>query len=67
MFGSKHAVAITPQGGQPVLTIRLRIQVKAPVGGTVQIADVLLQAGTIATGWVPQVTEMPWISGVKTG
>jgi len=51
--------------GKKILTMRLRVSVDGiPVEATVQVTDVLLQAGTTVTGWVPHVTEMPWTAGI---
>lgn len=40
----------------------ITIEVTATVPAT--ITDMLLQAGTTGTAWLPNVTEMPWIAGV---
>lgn len=60
---------IQPQGGQEkVLKLRLRITVAGlPAGAAVEITDTMLQAGTIASGWAPHVTELPWTTGVAGG
>ena len=62
----REAVHIRPgQGsGRRPLTIRVRLSVAAPLGAAVQVADVLLQAGSTASGWVPHVSELPWTVGV---
>ena len=49
------------------LTIRVRVQATTPAGASLIVGDVLLQAGSIASGWVPHVTEMPWTAGVVGG
>ena len=58
------AVHVRPQGGRRPLTVRVRLQAEAPAGASVTVADVLLQAGGTASGWVPHVAELPWTSGV---
>jgi hypothetical protein len=65
----RKAVHIAPQaaGGRRPLTIRVRLTVTAPSPAGVTVADVLLQAGGTASGWVPHVTEMPWTAGVVGG
>lgn len=42
--------------------VTVEVTVTAPPD--TKVTDLLLQAGTTATGWVPNVTEMPWTSGV---
>lgn len=36
----------------------------APASANVEITDVMFQPGAAVSGWLPHVTEMPWISGV---
>lgn len=65
----RKAVQIRPQEGhgrRPV-TLRVRVAVTAPASAQITLADVLLQAGSISTGWVPHTTEMPWTAGVVGG
>ena len=58
----------TQAWGKNILTIKLRATVTGlPVGASVEVADVLFQAGGTVTGWVPHVTEMPWTSGIVGG
>ncbi len=67
MGGAQRVQHLTPGEQKRILTIRVRIQVAIPTGhpeAAVDVADLLLQAGSIATGWVPHVTEMPWTAGV---
>jgi len=68
-MATRQAVQIRPQTpiGAQVLTIRLRVQTTTTTAGTTGVYDVLLQAGSTATGWVPHVTEMPWTSGINAG
>lgn len=69
MNGARKACQITPGGsGGSVVTIRFRVQVTNPGSvGTTQVADMLVQSGNTATGWVPHVTEMPWTAGIVGG
>lgn len=54
--------------GKKVRTIRVRVRITMPGSGArMRIADVQLQAGTVATGWSPHVTELPWSQGVVSG
>lgn len=63
----RKATQFRPESqGRPV-TIRVRLQATTPAGARLVVADVLLQAGSTATGWVPNVTEMPWTTGVVGG
>ena len=68
MQTTRYATHIHPtqaSGDTRVLTIRLRVQFTTTTpGASIHLADLLLQAGTIATGWIPHVTEMPWIAGI---
>jgi hypothetical protein len=68
-MATRQAVQLQPQTptGAQVLTIRLRIQATTTTTGTTGIYDVLLQAGSTATGWVPHVTEIPWTAGITAG
>lgn len=43
------------------LTIKVKV---TTADGNVKVTDLILQAGTTGTGWVPNVTEMPWTAGV---
>ena len=66
----RSAVAIRPQeasGERRPLTLRVRLVASAPVGASVTITDVLLQAGSTATGWTTHVSELPWTVGVVGG
>lgn len=44
-------------------TLTIKVKVTTP-DGDVRVTDLILQAGTTGTGWVPNVTEMPWTAGV---
>jgi hypothetical protein len=62
---ARKLAELRPPSRKPVLTLRLRLAVRnLPAGATVDITDVLFQAGSTATGWVPNVTELPWTAGV---
>ena len=36
----------------------------APASANVEITDIMFQPGAAVSGWLPHVTEMPWVSGV---
>ena len=55
---SHVAQAVSPQNGH-VGKIRVRVCV-TDCTGTVNITDMLLQGGSIATGWVGHVSETKW-------
>ncbi|MDO4717414.1 MAG: hypothetical protein Q4B08_07600 [Propionibacteriaceae bacterium] len=64
----KHVTLLRPQAHKPVRTIRIRIHTTHQhPAGVVRITDTQVQAGSTATGWVPHVTEMPWVVGVRGG
>jgi hypothetical protein len=51
-----------------ILTVKARFVVSGiPPGARVVLADLLWQAGSTKTLWVPHVTEMPWAAGVSGG
>ena len=59
--------AVQPQEamGKKILTMTLRLTADSiPTDATIQVTDVLFQAGDTVTGWVPHVTEMPWTAGI---
>lgn len=62
---SLRAIEIRPEdsSGKRILTMRVRVTATPPSGATLRLTDVLLQAGTVTTGWVAHVTEMPWMAG----
>lgn len=48
-------------------TFRQTLSIKVKVtteDGDVEITDLILQPGTTGTGWLPNITEMPWTAGV---
>lgn len=55
------AVLRNPSSNKQTLTIKVKVLTAAPA---VEVTDLILQAGTTGTGWVPNVTEMPWTTGV---
>jgi hypothetical protein len=55
---SHVAQAVTPQNGH-VKKMRIRVCV-TDCTGTLYITDMLLQGGSIATGWVGHVSEIQW-------
>lgn len=61
-----HRAQLRPQAaGKKVLKVRLRITCnQAPAGTETDVTDLMLQAGTTATGWGPHVTELPWTTGI---
>lgn len=52
------AKAVSPENGR-VKNIRIRICV-TDCTGDVYITDMLLQGGSIATGWTSHVSEIQW-------
>ncbi|MHA7227827.1 hypothetical protein [Glutamicibacter soli] len=45
--------------------IKLRIKSSgAPASANVEITDVMFQPGAAVSGWLPHVTELPWVAGV---
>lgn len=57
----RRAVFRNPNSYKQTLTIKVKV---TTANGNVKITDMILQAGTTGTGWVPNVTEMPWTTGV---
>lgn len=65
----RKTVELRPTGSmaRPV-TIRMRVTCTPPTPASrIRVADLLLQPGNTATGWVAHVTEMPWLAGVVGG
>ncbi|MCM1333777.1 MAG: hypothetical protein NC237_01880 [Eubacterium sp.] len=58
-FFSKSAHDVSPKKRQRINSITLRIFVK-DCAGIFYITDMLLQGGSIATGWVGHVSEIQW-------
>lgn len=50
-----------PSAFKQTLTIKVKLTTE---DADVEVTDLILQAGTVGTGWVPNVTEMPWTAGV---
>ncbi|QNL30975.1 hypothetical protein SEA_GAECEO_21 [Microbacterium phage GaeCeo] len=57
----RRAIVRNPNSFKQTLTIQVKV---TSAGGDVKITDLILQAGSTGTGWVPNVTEMPWTAGV---
>lgn len=65
---SVQRASLQPTKGGRVLTIRLRIAAAGvPAGAGVQVTDVMLQPGGIASGWMAHATERPWVAGIAGG
>lgn len=50
-------------------TFKQTLAIKVAVSTTdseVEVTDLILQAGSVGTGWLPNVTEMPWTAGVTS-
>ena len=58
-FFTQTAHDLSPKGAQHVKSITVRVCV-TDCTGTVYITDMLLQGGSIATGWVGHVSEIQW-------
>lgn len=59
VFFSQIAHSISPKGGEKIKHITIRVFV-SDCTGNVYFTDLLLQGGTIATGWVGHVSEIQW-------
>lgn len=58
-FFTQTAADVTPKGYERLRSITIRLFV-ADCTGTVYFTDMLLQGGSIATGWVGHVSEIQW-------
>ena len=58
-YFNQTAHNISPKGGGRVKSITIRLCV-TDCSGTVYFTDVLLQGGSVATGWVGHVCEIRW-------
>lgn len=58
-YFTQTAHDISPKGYSRLKSITVRVCV-TDCTGTVYITDMLLQGGTIATGWVGHVSEILW-------
>lgn len=58
-YFTQTAHDLSPKGSKRVKSITVRVYV-TDCTGTVFITDMLLQGGTIATGWVGHVSEIQW-------
>lgn len=59
----RRAVFRNPNSFKQTVTIKVKV---ATSNGGVKVTDLILQPGTVGTGWVPNVTEMPWTTGVTS-
>ncbi|HIS28685.1 MAG TPA: hypothetical protein IAA78_04440 [Candidatus Avamphibacillus intestinigallinarum] len=59
VFLTQTAHGIKPKGSGKIRRITIRLFVK-DCTGTVYFTDILLQGGSIATGWVGHVSEIQW-------
>lgn len=59
VFLTQTAHAITSKGSGKIKKLTIRLFVK-DCTGTVYFTDILLQGGSIATGWVGHVSEIKW-------
>lgn len=57
----RRAEVRNPNSFKQTLTIKVSVTTE---DAGVEVTDLILQAGTVGTGWVPNVTEMPWTAGV---
>lgn len=58
----------TRPSGAKILKIRLRITTtNVPADAGVEITDLMLQPGSVVTGWRPHVTEQQWVVGIVGG
>ena len=59
VYFSHTAYVISPRGFSKIKALTIRIYV-SDCTGTVFFTDMLLQGGSIATGWTPHVSEIKW-------
>ena len=59
VFFQQYARSASPQGFGRIRSITIRLVVHN-CSGAVYFTDILLQAGSIATGWVGNVAEIKW-------
>lgn len=54
-------------GSKRIEKIKVTIMVNGiPQNAEVRITDLMLQPGNSASGWMPNVTELPWSVGVTS-
>lgn len=58
-FFMQIAADLSPKGYKRLRSITVRLCV-TDCTGTVYVTDMLLQGGSIATGWVGHVSEIQW-------
>mgnify|MGYP003592647200 CR=1 FL=1 len=61
MATQRRVVFRNPNSFKQTLTIKVKV---ITTSGDVKVTDLILQPGTVGTGWVANVTEMPWVTGV---
>jgi len=59
IFFQQHARSVSPRGFGKLRSITVRFVV-ANCSGSVYFTDVMLQAGSVATGWAGHVCEIKW-------
>lgn len=59
VFFTQTAADVTPKGHERLRSITIRLFV-SDCTGAVYFTDMLLQGGSIATGWVGHVSEIQW-------
>ncbi|MGY3815486.1 hypothetical protein PML95_04535 [Vagococcus lutrae] len=59
VFLTQTAHGINPKGSEKIRRITIRLFVR-DCTGAVYFTDLLLQGGSIATGWVGHVSEIKW-------
>uniref|UniRef100_A0AAU6R6Z4 Minor tail protein n=1 Tax=Micrococcus phage Olihed TaxID=3092209 RepID=A0AAU6R6Z4_9CAUD len=57
----RRVIVQNPNSYKETLTVKVKVITEDP---GVKVTDLIFQAGTTGTGWVPHVTEMPWTTGV---
>lgn len=58
-YFNQAAHNISPKGGSRVKSITIRLCV-TDCSSTVYFTDLLLQGGSVSTGWVGHVSEIQW-------
>jgi hypothetical protein len=58
-YFNQAAHNISPKGGSRVKSITIRLCV-TDCTGTVYFTDLLLQGGSVSTGWIGHVCEIRW-------
>lgn len=58
-YFSHKACDLSPKSGGRVRSITIRVCI-TDCTGTIYFTDMLIQAGSVATGWVGHVSEIQW-------